>query len=568
MSEFLKDNQSAKSFFLILGLILNLAAVTIYGLDQEFVYRWFVLALWVLGMTLALTPLFSILKKGWKLIYKREELLFLIVLIVFSAFFRFYDLNRIPILSGDEVRDAGFLPENFLKGEIKDFFGYGVYGIPNLFFAFSSLAHLLFGHSILAIRFFAAFFGVLSVVLTYSLAKKYFGLKVGKITALLMAVYHIHLHFSRSEFLVLLDSFWAPLIAILLLDALKERFSPLLLGIVLGMAFHFYQGIRAFLLLIVVYFLIWALFTFRRSVRSFWLKVSHFFAGLFLGLGPSLLVILTRPNEAFNTGTAGKPLFFSLGLREFLRVLPFHLYRSLGSIVYYPTDFHYRYGGPFIKFPFSCFFILGLFFLVKNTKRKQNSLLLFWIFFVFLFNSAILVDLNFTHRLLSVIPSIMIILALGIVKFANFFKKNPFLSRSILFLVVFAFIFFNLKLYFFDSVWVNAVDTNTKVATMAGYYTASFPLETKFYFLNSQRMSWKSGPNWRYIAPRAQIEDINKDAFAHLLLKPHSRNEKSVFIVLPERKENLEIIKVSFPGGFSENHYYNQEWLFITYELP
>lgn len=571
MNKYLKTNKKTTSpFFLILALILNFLAMGLYALDKDFSCRWWVLALWLLAILTPIIPLFfGFFRKEKKSFFNRNELLFLMVLVFLSAFLRFFYLEKIPLLSGDETRDAGFLPEAFLRGEIKDFFGYGVYGIPNLFFAFSSLPHLLFGHSVLAIRFWAAFFGVLTVVLTYFLAKKCFGAPVGRAAALLMAVYHVHLHFSRSEFLPLFDSFWSSLLAILLLNSLKEKRSPLFLGIAMGLAFHFYQGIRAFLLLTAIYFLIWMLLAFHRSRPLLDLKIGYFLAGLFLGIGPSLVVFLTRFGEIFNTGTAGKPLFLSLKPGEFLEILPFNLSRSLGSLVYYPLDFHYHYGGPFLSFPFNVFFILGAVSLLLKIKKKESNFLLLWILTVLTFNSAILADLNFTHRLLSIIPVIMIVTALGIVKFARLFKfgQSSIFPKIFLTLTIAAFMFFNLKAYFLDAVWVKAIDTNTKVATIAGYYTASFSPETKFYFLNSSRMGWRSVPAWEYLAPRAQVRDVEEDDIEILLSEIKKQKEKNVFIFLPERLDDLKKVEAFFPGGFLRSHNYYQEELFVTYEF-
>lgn len=571
MNKDLKINKKATPpFFLILALILNLLAVGLYALDKDFSCRWWVLALWFLAMLMPIIPLFfGFFGKRKKSFFNKNEFLFLMVLVFLSAFLRFFYLEKIPLLSGDETRDAGFFPEAFLRGEIKDFFGYGVYGIPNLFFAFSSLPHLLFGHSVLAIRFWAAFFGVLTVVLTYFLAKKCFGALLGKVAALLAAVYHVHLHFSRSEFLPLFDSFWSSLLAILLLNSLKEKRSPLFLGIAIGLAFHFYQGIRPFLLLTAIYFLIWVLLAFRRSRPFFGLKIGYFLAGLFLGLGPSLVVFLTRFGEIFNTGTAGKPLFLSLKPGEFLEIFPFNFSRSLGSLVYYPLDFHYHYGGPFLSFPFNVFFILGAVFLLLKIKKKESNFLLLWILAVLTFNSAILADLNFTHRLLSIIPAIMIVTALGIVKFARLFKfgQNNIFPKIFLTLIIAAFMFFNLKAYFSDAVWVKAIDTNTKVATIAGYYTASFSPETKFYFLNSSRMGWRSCPTWEYLAPQVQVRDVKRDEIDYLLPEIKNQGGKNIFIFLPERLDDLEKIEAFFPEGFLVSHDYHQEKLFATYEF-
>ena len=127
--------------------------------------------------------------------------------------------------------------------------------------------------------------------------------------------------------------------------------------------------------------------------------------------------------------------------------------------------------------------------------------------------------------------------------------------------------FFNLKTYFLDAAWIKAIDTNTKVATIAGYYTASFSPETKFYFLNSSRMGWRSVPAWEYLAPQAQVRDVEEDDIKILLSEIKKQKEKSVFIFLPERLDDLKKVEAFFPGGSLVSHDYHQEKLFATYEF-
>jgi len=566
-------NKRNRLLSIILALICNLTAIIIYIFDEKFIYSNLVLIFWIGGIIIISlwTIIASKKKSSFHIPIKKKTFWFLIILILLTIFLRFYRLDQIPILSGDETRDTGFWPEAFLEGKIDDYFGYGVYGIPNLFFIISSIPHLFLGHSIWAIRFFAAFFGLFSVIVTYFLAKENFGQKAGGITALLLAVYHIHLHFSRSEFINVFDSFWAPLIIFFLIRSLskkpKKNFNIcLFLGLLMGIAFHFYQGIRATLLLAFIYFLLVNIKYFRHSFRLLATKISHFLFGLFLGIGPSVVVFITNTERIFNTGTAGKPLLLELGIIKFISIFPIRLCRSLGSLIYYPTEFHYHYGGPFLQFPFNCFFLLGLFFLFKNIKKKKCHLLILWIVFPFVFNSAILKDLNFTHRLLSVTPALMIVLALGIIAFAELFKKKLFINL-ILFLIVSFFIFSNLQLYFEKSVWKKVIDTNTKVATTAGYYANSFPIGTKFYFLNSLRMGWQSIPTWRYLAPQYQTENLPEVKFEEALFFQKRQEKKIVFIILPERKKDLTLLKKHFPHGLLKEHHYDDEFLFYSYQL-
>lgn len=478
-------------------------------------------------------------------------------------------MAEIPFLNGDEARDAGLLPESFLRGEIRDFFGFGVYGIPNLFFALAAIPHFFFGHTILAIRFFSVVSGAAAVVLTYFLARKVLGGKVAVVAALILSTYQVHLQFSRSEFINNFDSFWAPLIILLLFLALESRASylSLLLGLSVGLASHFYQGIRATLFFSSVYFLAYSLVHFRENIKNTLIKSSYFLFGIVLGLGPSLLVMARRPNEFFNTGTAGSPLFLTLGLSEFLRVLPERLMYSLGALIYYPIDFHYRYGGPFLAFPSSVFFLIGVLFILRNFSQREYHILFFWVFCVVVFNSALLGGINYAHRLLSLIPALIIIIALGIERLAGFLgTRTAIKSITVSFMLVIL-VFLDLKAYFWDNVWQMAYDANSRVAFMAGRYSAKLPTGTQIYFLNSPRLSWGGGSAWVYLASKQIVTDLSKEQLTQVLSQPLSE-KLSVFIALPERESDLALVKTNWPRGREEKCVDRGELLFTIYELP
>lgn len=563
----MKKSNFSSIFFILIGVLLNLLSIYLYWKDKNLTNQWLILFLWLVSIFISLIPLiFSIFDQSILLKSNKKEVLFLIVLIILSSVLRFYKIQTIPILNGDETRDAGLIPESFLKGEIKDFFGYGVYGISNMFFILTSIPHFLFGNTILAIRFFSAFFGILSVILVYFLNKKMFGKKMAIVSAILLSTYHVHLQFSRSEFINLFDSFWAPLIMIFLWQALKkEIYLSLVLAVILGLATHFYQGIRAVIFFCCLYFVIINVINYyrTRNWRIYLIKIIHFFIGLLLGLGPSVVILVLRRGEFFNTGTAGRP--FSFGQNSsMISDLINRFSHSFGSMIYYPIDFHYKYGGPFLTLPFNLFFIIGLILILKNIKQQKNQMCFFWLFAVVFFNSTILPNINFTHRLLSLVPILMTVTGLGIIKLTDLFSIWPKLRNPITIVILLFFITINLKSYFIDSVWKKAYDLNTKTAVMAGYYYATFPSKKTFYFIISLRGSiFKDASTWIYLAPNRQVKDI---PIEQVKTKSFSHKE-TVFIVVPENITDLKTIKEIYPSGLEKNHYFDQEFLFTSYEL-
>lgn len=562
--------------FVTLGISFALVAVFLYFLDSQFKYKELVFVFWILGIFFSLVPFLPQILQKLKIIkLPRKELLFISLLVLVSILLRFYKLQQIPFLNGDEARDAGFLPESFLNGQINDYFGYNVYGISNIFIILAAIPHLIFGHSILSVRFFAAVFGTLSVLLVYLLGRKFYSLKVGIIASTMMAFNQVHLQFSRSEFINNFDSFWAPLVILFLLYALakKETFFSLLFGLSIGLATHFYQGIRAVLLFSIVSFIFYNLTSFRKNNKSI-KKIIYFIFGFFVAFGPSLVVLIFKPNEFFNTGSSGNYLSIitshagSLfeGLLTFIGNLPNRFLLSYGSIIYYPIDFHYRYGGPLLKFPESALFLAGMIIVLKKILSFKYFVLLGWIVIVVFINSILTESMNFAHRLLSLLPSTIIVAAIGLEGLVLFFKKKKPGVVVLIFILTLS-VFLNFKQYFIDNIWRNAYDTNTKVALAAGYYTSSFSLEKQIYFLNSPRMGWKSGPSWEYLVPNSQVKDLSNKELSILLEKTANFNNV-VFVALPERAEDLKIVIKRWPGGVRNDHtFYSPEVLFTSYEL-
>lgn len=560
-----KTNKKIITYLLIsVCSVFYILSVFFYARDKTFSNQWLPFILWMAAISW-LTVFFGLekIKNLFKGLKGKKDLCLLIIILIGAFLVRSCGLSEVPILVHDEARDAGLLPEAFLKGETKDFFGYGIYGIPNIFFILSSIPHLIFPRTVLAVRFFSLIFGFFSVLLTFFLARKLFNEKIALISVFLLSFYHVHIHFSRSEFLNLFDSFWSPILVLCLFCAIEDELvSSIFFGLIAGLLPHFYQATRAILLIGVIYFGIYLLVKQR---KLFFKKTLLFLVGFLIGFGPSILIALnpTRINEVFDLGNAGKPIIFDKTVGDLKDILPEKIIMSFGSTVYYPIDFHYQYGGPFLKLPFNIFFVVGLFLILRNIFKSRYNFLLLWVISVFFFNSIILVNVNFTHRLLSLVPALIIILGLGIYAVGNSLGK---LSSVFYSLLLFFWLFSNVKLYFWDSVWKKTISLNNKLATTAGYYVRSFPRDIDFYFLSSDRMGWKSVPSWEYLDEEYSVKDLSEGEFLDKILKLKTDEKKVVFIIPPERIDDFSLLKQHFPACYQRKFNLEKELLFYSYE--
>ena len=132
-----------------------------------------------------------------------------VIIIFLSVFLRFYKLSSIPpSLYWDEA-SLGYNAYSILKSAHDEhgkllpltyFAAFGDYKPPGYIYA-TVLPIAILGPSEFAIRFPSAFFGVLTVIITYFLAKKFFENKtIALWSAFLLAISPWHLQFSRGAF--------------------------------------------------------------------------------------------------------------------------------------------------------------------------------------------------------------------------------------------------------------------------------------------------------------------------------------------------------------------------------
>lgn len=535
-------------------------------------------ALWISSLLLSLLLLYLHKKRALisselkrLSIYKiLKENYILIAIIVLAILLRFWALDSIPILTHDEGKDTGLFPEMVLNGELKDYFGF-YQGMNNFFFVFSSIPHLLVDNLVLKARLFSALFGVLSILLIYIVGKKLYSRKAGLIAAFFLCVYHVHIHFSRSEFLNLFDSFYT-LVILLVFVILSRSWKisyVILLAITLGFGLHFYSGLRAVILLSIVTFLIFAIVKFRYSVKKILASLAVFSIFFTIAVGPLSIVMITRTEEAKAQGVVTFVFSENQNLNDILNKVAVNYRDSLLAYVKTPIGFHYNYGGPFIVYPFSIFFLIGVFLIVKKTTNPVNFLILSSMLVIPFLNSAIFNHINNTHRLLSLVPLISLVTSQGVEKIASIIEKvinkNAGLFLVILFCSYFA--IYNINLYFYKNIWERTLNINEFRAWEAQkLINQEDNKNTITMFIGSTYYpSYKSVPSLEYLTQKNKIIDI---AYQEMLYQiPNYRNFSNyLFIILPGNNiipDQQILTKYLSPNGISSKRiYYKDMYLF------
>lgn len=431
---------------------------------------------------------------------------FLILLVVFllGAFFRFYHLGEIPVgLHRDEAflgynaysllktgRDmsGSFLPLHF-ESFIYSPAGYSYFSIPFIWF---------FSLSSFSVRFASAFFGSLTILVTYFLVKILFHLRgvhpatsevsspfghlggvakrlprgetITLLSALLLAISPWHINLSRTATENVIVTFFISLgVLLYLLFLKKDNWYLLFLSFFsFGITFLIYQAPRVFLpffipvlvaaflkkrikkrmavtillfLVIIVLPLLVVLSSKKLSLR---IKTVSIFAG-----GQTQLVLDEQIRDDGSSGASlletrifhNKLIGYSSQFWEnyFAHFSYNFLFTDQGN----PDRYRIPLTGPLFLFDLP-FLVLGLLMLLKD--KRLAFLLIGWIFLAPVGSALAFDDVPNLQRTLFIFPVPSIITAMGVFYFLALFKKR-FILRNLLILFLGLWLFYGFFFY-------------------------------------------------------------------------------------------------------------------------
>jgi len=246
---------------------------------------------------------------------------------------RLYRLSDfLPTMHGDEG-EMGELARLVLSGPSSPYlmplplFATGFLNHPTLFHYLQALALLCFGNSLTGLRILSAIFGALCAPTLYAVGKVGWGRVAGLTAAWLLAVSHLHIHYSRIA-LNNIQSVWFTILFFLVLFigvAQTQRplgrprqpaEQPLLpyvsLGLVIGLSQYFYYGSRLIPVLAVV--LMGILLVQRRLTLT---QLAVAVLATFVAYAP-LALLYSQDLSAFLNRTQGVSVFNPEGLTRIL----------------------------------------------------------------------------------------------------------------------------------------------------------------------------------------------------------------------------------------------------------
>lgn len=311
----------------------------------------------------------GILKK----IYDKKEYIIIGLLIFISVLVLFRNLGSSTLNDWDE----SWYAENALEilkthdwsvmrygGNIDYYYGKGPLGAWLV-----ALSFIIFGVNEFALRFFPAFFGVLTVVLLYLFGKEISGRKTGVIAAVLLLINKGYIGYhcaGTGDFDSMMIFF---MILTLYLFYISEKYDKKLLIIpmffVIALNFMV-KTVLAFLPLFTI--LLYLLIT--RKLRSYKNKYSLY--------GIITFLIVTLP---------GLILYFIVDKKNFYHTLFYHTLTRFTETFFFEAPWYYYIGiilGHVRMFFFIIFLISVIYSLYLIKKKNHKNLLIFlYIFFAF-----------------------------------------------------------------------------------------------------------------------------------------------------------------------------------------
>lgn len=364
--------------------------------------------------------------------WQKKEFWIVLGIFILAAFLRFWQIGGIPPgLYPDEAMNGINALDALETGEFKVFYPENN-GREGLFINIQAISLKIFGPEPWALRGVSAFFGSLTILGLYLLAKELFGKNPAYFSAFFMAVSFWHINFSRIGFRAIMVPFFTVFAFYFLFKALRTQklYCYILAGIFLGLGLHTYIAFRFVpilaLLIIAVYFLEW------RQNHKFPLPSVRRWYGFFFNQGfqkfniflavsafcvlPLAIYFFNNPEDFIGRG--GQVSVFASD-----NVLKELIVSSEKSFLkfFWHGDYNWRHnlaGAPQVLWPVGILFVIGFAVSVKEIIRQKFRSFGFWflIFGFFIMSlPEILTTEGLPHALRSIgtIPFVFMFSGLG-----------------------------------------------------------------------------------------------------------------------------------------------------------
>ena len=529
-----------------------------------------VTAAWVLSFllyVLALVPPSQQPVARWRTrlaTVRMRVVLGLVALLLLALALRLVALGSIPFTLGGDEASQGLEAMRVLEGEIRNPFSTGWLGVPTLSFFYNGLSLRLLGRTVTGLRLPWALLGAVTVPIAFLLLRRLWGGLLALAAAVLLATYHYHIHYSRLGSNQVADAFFVALALWFLYRALDQRRQSdwIITGAVGALALYFYAGARFTAVVIVAVLL----FTFLRSPRRFWPRYGTgilAMLGAFLLVGAPIIQYALRFPDEFNARINQVAIIQSGWLerelaagRFLLPVLWDQFRRAALAFNYYPDrTIWYGLRQPLLDPFFGVLFLLGLGYATlamwRRGREERLAPLVIWWWGGILIGGMLTESPPSTQRLVSLTVPVcfFIVLALWRIIEVAHAALVDVPRRWLLAAGVLAFAVVSLDTYFLDFTPQRIYGGHhAELATELAPLLRELDDKYQTYFLGAPWMYWEFA-TIPYLAPQMEGEDILKPLSAPPSQALIQSGEGALFVILPERRDELPYVRQTFPAG-------------------
>jgi hypothetical protein len=399
---------------------------------------------------------------------------------------------------------------------------------------------------------------------------------VGVLAAAYLAASHYHIHMSR----IALNNIWDGLFGTLAIAGLwvgwktGRRAGFVICGLALGLGQYFYVSIRIVPLL----FLVWAAVAFWRERGTFRQRLPGLIAAGYLALVvflPLGLYFVGHPNEfrapLNRVSIAGDWLENNMATsgRSHAEILVDQTVAGILGFTHEPLRLLYNPGAPLLLTAAATLFLLGVLWGILNLDLRY--LLLFLVLLATVVSNTFSQDPPASQRYVLAIPVAALLLAVPPDELARWLRELwPHARQAAVagaVIVIALLMFIDLRYYFleiYDSYVLGGL--NTQVATEVAYYLRDHPEPAQdVYFFGFPRMGYYSLSTIPYLAPQMRGEDVLEPLTA---APSWVLDSPSIFVFLPERLNELELVRAVHPtGNYREFLAPDGTLLFAAYEV-
>jgi len=491
--------------------------------------------------------------------------LIMLGIVLLALALRLWQVDSIPFSLGGDEASQGLESLRVIRGETTSPFVTGWYSVPTMSFFFNSITLRIFGATILGLRLPWVFVGTATVLITFGLVARLAGMRIGLLSAGLLAVYHYSIHFSRLGSNQIADPFFVALALFFLYRARARRqpFDWMMLGAASAGSLYFYAGARLTILIVLA-----AIgYEFLRDRRNFWRTHRRgllIALGSFLIVGGPMLLYALRFPEDYNS-RINQVGIFQNGWIELAKQatgqsvpeLVFDQFRRAALAFNFYPDRTVWYGlrTPLLDPIFGVLFLLGLCYATVRVLLPRGDRRLFpmvaWWWGAIILGGMLTESPPSSMRLVTLTVPVCFFIALALWKIFRLAKK-AMAGVPVNTLLLASFMLFSgisLKTYFVDYTPQRIYGSvRAEMATTIAPILRDLAPNHHFYFVGAPYMYWGFA-TLPFLVPDADVTDLADPITSPTSLKLVSVDQGMVFIFVPERAPELRFVQQAFPQG-------------------